>query len=354
MDIRDLVKKVEEYERIYLYGAGIISGTVYDFLSRRNLIDRLKGFIVTSKKDDVYLDKKIYQVDKVKDKNTLIIVSTIEAHHKDIKNTLNDFNFKNVVFVTASMVDEMVLEMEPGVLLVDEIEKENKSKKEFSIYMAKSHFDKKVDYGSGLPEWIVPIQVGSMLTNENLCAVKDNIGDNISNKNRNYCELTATYWAWKNSSYDYVGLCHYRRHFKLNKTLINSIVLNDVDVVLPIPVVCLPSAKKHHQWYIKDSDFDAMLEVLREYYPDYYEETKNVFNDKLFYCHNMWIMKKTHLSSYCEWLFDILDKVDKIVNPYGNRSDRYIGYLAESLTTLYFRYNKDKLNIRHLAENMIV
>jgi hypothetical protein len=47
----------------------------------------------------------------------------------------------------------------------------------------------------------------------------DNTGDNISEKNPLYCELTGVYWAWKNLECDVTGLVHYRRYFgKKNKT----------------------------------------------------------------------------------------------------------------------------------------
>lgn len=63
----------------------------------------------------------------------------------------------------------------------------------------------------------MPIQVGKALHPElDLGFQCDNTGDNISEKNGSYCELTALYWAWKNlKDIDYIGLCHYHRYFSI-------------------------------------------------------------------------------------------------------------------------------------------
>jgi len=53
---------------------------------------------------------------------------------------------------------------------------------------------------------LTPIQVGASLSTKSLDMLQDNIGENISQKNPHYCELTAIYWAWKNDkTSDYLG-----------------------------------------------------------------------------------------------------------------------------------------------------
>jgi len=73
-----------------------------------------------------------------------------------------------------------------------------------------------------------PIFVGSAITNPTTKYQRDDIGENISNRNNYYCELTGIYWAYKNMKSDYIGLCHYRRFFN-----INHIDISKYDVILP-------------------------------------------------------------------------------------------------------------------------
>lgn len=62
-----------------------------------------------------------------------------------------------------------------------------------------------------------PLYVGaSSIPTDNRQAgwLYDDQGDNISQKNKHYCELTGLYWIWKNSPESIVGLTHYRRAFE--------------------------------------------------------------------------------------------------------------------------------------------
>ena len=74
-------------------------------------------------------------------------------------------------------------------------------------------------------EIMLPIEVGADLRSKHIEGyIQDNSGDNISVKNKMYCELTAQYWAWKNLDADYYGFFHYRRYlnFSENKYSLDS------------------------------------------------------------------------------------------------------------------------------------
>ena len=63
-------------------------------------------------------------------------------------------------------------------------------------------------------EVLFPVLVGKKGADIQMDIQGDDEGENISDKNYCYCELTALYWAWKNlKDVDVIGLCHYRRYF---------------------------------------------------------------------------------------------------------------------------------------------
>lgn len=231
---------------------------------------------------------------------------------------------------------------------------------EAQIYMVKSHKDKLLKSKMQLPSWMIPIQAGASLVVEKVADVLDSSGENISYKNPNYCELTVLYWIWRNCLFKtrsktkrYFGLFHYRRWLDIEKEDWQRIYDNDVNVVLPYPTIHEPNINEHHVRYITKTDWDAVLQSLKECVPDYYKACDTIFSQEYLYNYNMLIAEATVLDEYCRWLFPILERIEELSVPKGNeRADRYIGYIGESLLTLYFLYNKDRLKVAHTGRIM--
>lgn len=221
------------------------------------------------------------------------------------------------------------------------------------VYMAKFHKDKPLLNKIVLPDWIVPIQAGASLTTERVAGVLDCEGENISDKNANYCELTVLYWIWKNwlsvsdaGQKKYYGLFHYRRWLDISDKDLQHLYSKNVDVVLPYPTIHEPDIREHHARYISESDWDAVLQALKELVPEYYAAYDSIFSQEYLYNYNILIAKAEVLEKYCAWLFPILERVETLSVPKGNeRTDRYIGYIGENLLTLYFMFHKKELNI---------
>lgn len=233
------------------------------------------------------------------------------------------------------------------------------------IYMAKSHVDKPLKKPCPLPEYVYPIQVGADCCDLRVAELSDNTGEHISAKNGNYCELTALYWMWKNKLTAggpddgdeglYYGLCQYRRGFDLKEDDLLRLTDNNVDVVLPYPLPYEPDIQAHHERYLKEADWLAMLMALKELQPEYAEAFPEILGQQYLYNYNLILAKKSVLRDYCEWLFPILERTEELSEPKGSeRRDRYIGYMGETLETLYFMKNADRLNVVHTECRMVV
>lgn len=225
------------------------------------------------------------------------------------------------------------------------------------VFMAKFHKDKPISGLCDRPEWIMPIQVGAALTSERVADILDCDGENISAKNGNYSELTALYWIWKNrlggassdsAENEYYGLTHYRRILDLTEDDVLRLADNGVDVVLPYPMPYEPNIGEHHRRYLKEADWNAVKKALQEIHPESAKVLPKLMKEKYFYNYNIILARKEVLAEYCNWLFPVLERVEELSDPKGmDRADRYMGYIGETLETLYFMDRKEWLNIMH-------
>lgn len=377
----------------YIYGAGIVATSIYHAIEKLyNLTP--KAFLVSNKEGN---PSRIGGVPvlalseiEVADNNIQYLIATPEIHHVAIADSLRQLGIgeEQLVFVDNHLentlmrayycslqefttISELLQDNEKdGVVTVEQgITNQDSTKqdmteqnnteqdsmmRDIAVYQAKCHVDKPLQNNLPIPEYVQPIQVGASLTDEVIAEIRDNVGKNISHKNGNYCELTATYYAWKNSQVQYKGLCHYRRIFDVSEKQMQTLLskYEDVDVILPYPSIHYPDISGQHKRYVSEGDWNAMLQAMEEVAPEYYATyIAALSKGRFFYNYNMLIAKREVFDDYCRFLFSVLERTEELTTPKGwERADRFAGYLGENLTTLYFRKNRDKLKIVHAGK----
>ena len=232
------------------------------------------------------------------------------------------------------------------------------------IYVA-AH--KKVDWFPA-DEIYSPMQVGAAL-HDRLPYQGDDEGENISEKNPNFCELTAYYWIWKHSKEDVVGLAHYRRYFTtyggylaklftgrnvgfLDEKTINS-DLKEHDVIVSTKAICTNRGKDIYSAYSrshKEKDMKLFLEILHRLYPEYDEAAKKVMSETIFYPANMMICRKELFDDYSNWLFSIFSEMEKTIDisDYDAYQSRIYGFLSERVFRIWLVHNNLRLKERHI------
>jgi len=360
------IDRLKQASEIYIYGAGIIAYGIYKALAEVYGIWP-ESFVVTDKDTAVKDIERIPVISagelKPSDDKYVILISTPEVYHADIINTLRELSIKNHICVDSEteyfIMSEYYRKTGRFPLLQDAIHNERDpaygvQEPDVGVYMAKCHVDPPLKGNYHIPSWIRPIQAGASLTDARISEISDNTGENISTKNRNYSELTATYWVWKNTDHKYKGICHYRRLLVLTDDEIKNLEASGIDAVLPLPFVCMNDTSEQFLRYISPDDYNLTMSVLKRISPEYYEAAQSIYRDKYIYNYNMLIARQKVFDDYCSWMFPLLFEIEKISEQNRKRNDRYIGYIGEILTSLYFLYNKNNMKIVHAMKKWLV
>ena len=172
----------------------------------------------------------------------------------------------------------------------------------------------------------------------------DDTGDQISDRNRSFCELTGLYWIWKNVRCDIVGICHYRRYFIddedfLSKERIEALLEKDYDVILPTSSFThYENTRDHYAHEHFSKDLDTLREILAELSPESLPAFDLTCSCNLMSAWNMLIAGKEIFDEYCGWLFPILFEAEKRIDisSYDTFQGRLFGYLSERLIRVFF------------------
>ena len=196
------------------------------------------------------------------------------------------------------------------------------------------------------------------------CA-RDDQGVHISNKNSKYAELTGLYWIWKNQKAQYIGMLQYKRRFAKEYSLslfkrkltFSYHILSSSNILHYLKkydaiVAEEKLGEKTVDYQFRTSGFsyrgeypgiilDAVYEVIKKEFPIYYDTFRCVMSGNIINPHNMLVAKYEVFEAYCEFLFPILDKLDKYV-PVGFNNvhyNRMYGWLAERLFRVFLQFN---------------
>lgn len=353
------------HDKVYIFGAQSRAKTLKGYLQYLLPgVDVLAFLVDDMDGNGMEIDQiPVRELDSIGELNAscTVLIATKGIYHDGIRNRLEKKGVAHIIPVTAEIDNFLRNEYVRKYCVqehIDFIKLTDLPSRRYSaaIYMVRSVYDKPLQTKYILPDYEKAIQAGAILTNERLSSemLTDCEGENISVKNRQYCELTVLYWIWKNATEDIVGLSHYRRHFVLPDQWQDIMVLNNIDVILPVPTYVCPNIAKNYKERHDPLDWEYLMEYLKEKRLDDYEIACRVFSGGLYLPCNMFIMHREVLDHLCKWMFPILDAV--VANG-GEKRDiyqnRYPGFISERLITLYFCQNKSKYHIAYADKNFI-
>ena len=161
----------------------------------------------------------------------------------------------------------------------------------------------------------------SQLKNDyNLEIIETNKNNELYPKNRGYSEGSKIYPIWKlykegNITSKYVGLFHYRRVFPFKNDIpdLDELFLK-YDVIVKKRFTHTMTTYQQFDMCHYVSFLDECVDIIKEKYPEYYEDSKSFLNKTWAnYC-NIFIAKKEDFIKWGDFVFGVLLELDKKYN----------------------------------------
>lgn len=346
------LEKVENAEKFYIYGAQVIAIGAYT---------GIKG--LTGRKPEAFLVSKLSgNPDEINgipvslpdnvDRNALIIVAVTELIQKELVPELEKKGFKNLI-IMSQHEEHMLMSKYFDSVGRFPCAKEGTgiTSSKLAIYEVSNHRDQPLSAHPKLLSYEYSIQAGADIADRIICDILDNTGDNISSKNKQYCEMTASYWVWKNTNHDWKGIEHYRRHLLVKP----EHLADDVDAILPLPYICYPNTMYQFRRFVSEEVKDALFKALKDLHPNEYDRYCDILYGQYQYTYNLVVAKRKIFDDYCTWFFEITEYMENMGDEVTDiRDTRALSYVAEVLTNLYFMYHSERLKIRHVEKAIYV
>ncbi len=380
----NVAKELKSGTRLVVYGAGQVAREVINCLMSKPYGLSIDDILVSRKEGnpEEIIGIPVIPLDlagTMVERDAVIVVATMGKHLDSICENLKNHGYFHIIPLTFESDQWSLVQGDyyrnfrqsrgkEYLTLEEELEKGREGEKRedrggngnrkeegsVCVYRVRCHVDRRIEEDLSGYSWEIPIQAGAALTDQRICEVRDDQGENISGKNGQYCELTALYWIWKHDSSDYAGLCHYRRHFELDEGMLRKLAYSDIDVVLTIPILNFPSVKEVYGHDHGKADWDVMMEGIRILEPDYLEAAEELERGNFYYGYNMLIARKEILDDYCGWLFPILEYCEERC---GGKDSiyqrRFVGFLAERLMGIYFLKHENEYKIVHVRKHFV-
>lgn len=358
--------------KIYIFGAKSVAIGVCRAIRKLGPDKEILGFLVTSHENNpkeldglpVLELGKVSAALREEEKRTICVyIAVPEILHKPIIDNLGKHGFTCYRPVDSRMEADLMEQYFAAIGGYPSLHSLplGGEKAKIDLYSAQFYRDKKLENPPDFPDYIRSIMLGCDGNTDQGFNKKadfyDNTGEGISWKNPDYCEMTAFYWVWKNRlslAKDYVGICHYRRRLDITEEDQRRLTQDSVDVILPFPMIHLPDIREHHGRYMKEEEWQTMLEAMEELHPKYRSVYEEIFSDVCLYNYNLLVGKKKIFADYCAWVFPLLFRTEELFELKGiQRTSRSLAYMSESLLTLYFKYHRE-LKVYHTGRLLFI